>query len=73
MEVQAIDPHDMVRVLERPVDVAVVIDAVPGDIRSDLVMQDRRVGLRGRDGIDDDRQRLVDDVHELGGVARHVG
>ena len=72
VEVQPVDSHNVVGVLDRPVDVAVVVGAVPADVRSDLVVQQGRVGLDRGDAIDHHRERLVADLDQLRGVARQL-
>ncbi len=72
VEVQAVDLDHVVGVLERPVHVPVVVHAVPHDVRADLLVEDRGVGIGRGHRVHDRGQRLVLDVHQLGGVARYV-
>ena len=72
MEVQLVDLDDVVGLLEGPIDVAVVVDAVPDHVAADLLVEDRRVGSDRGERVDDRRQRLVLDLDELGGVTRRV-
>ena len=58
---------------ERPVDVAVVVDAVPDDVRCRPPRAAAaRPGAAAAMRVDDRRQRLVLDLDQLGGVARQL-
>jgi hypothetical protein len=72
MEVETVDPHDVVGVLERPVDVPVVVHAVPHDVASDLLVEHGGVGVGRGHRVDHGWKRLVLDLHELGGIAGDV-
>ena len=70
MEVQPLDLDHVIGVLERPVDVAVVIDPVPGHVGADLLVQDRaRRGRPPRPCRPRTGSGLVLDVDQPGGVA----
>ena len=71
VEVELVDLHDVVGLGESGVDVAPVEDARPDDVRARVVVEDDLV-LQGLARVDEDGQRVVLDLDELGGVAREV-
>jgi hypothetical protein len=77
VEVQALDPHDLVGLGECRVVVAVVEVARPDHVGADVVVQDRGRGVGRLLGIENGLEWLVIDLHQLGGVAgqlaRHRG
>jgi hypothetical protein len=72
VEVQALDPHDLVGVGERRVVVAVVELPRPDDVRADVVVQDRCRGIGGALGVQHGLERLVVDLDQVRGVARQL-
>ena len=69
VEVQALDPHDLVGLGERRVVVAAVELALPDHVRADVVVEERRRGIGRALGVEHRLERLVVDLDELGGVA----
>ena len=67
---QLVDLDDVIGLLERPVDVAVVVDPLPDDVGADGLMQHGSTGRNRGEGVDDRGQRLILDLDELRGVAR---
>ena len=67
MHVQMVDVDDVRRLGEGLLQVAVLEDAVPDDVGPHGGVEDGLVG-GGDLGVDDGRQRLVFDAHELGGI-----
>ena len=66
---QAVDLDDVVGVLHSPVDVSPVEETLPGDVVPEPFVQDGRVWTRGFDAVDDHRQGLVFDLHQVGCIA----
>ena len=71
VEVQALDLHDVVGLGERGVDVAPVEDPRPDDVRARVVVEHGLV-LQRLLGVDEDRQLVVHDLDQVGGVAREL-
>ena len=71
MEVELLDLDHMVGVRERLVDVAPVEDARPDDVRACVVVEHRLV-LERLLGVDEDGQRVVVDLDQVGRVAREL-
>ena len=69
MEVQALDPHDLVGLGKGGVVVAVVEVALPDRVRRHLVVELRRSRVGRVLRVEDRLERLVVDLDELGGVA----
>ena len=69
VEVELLDLHDLVRGLQRAVDVAPVERARPDDVRARVLVEDRRAVVLRRAGVDEHVERLVLDLDEVGGVA----
>ena len=72
VEVELADPHHVVRVRERALDVAPVVDALPREVAAGLVVEHGNVVLLRLARVRDRRQRLVLDLDELAGVAREL-
>ena len=72
VEVQALDPHDLVRLGERRVVVAVVELARPDHVRADVLVQERRRRVGRPLGVEHRLERFVVHLHEVGGVAREL-
>ena len=68
MEVELVDLHDVIGLLQRPIDVAVVEDPFPGDVVAKRLVEDVGVGIGGGNGIDVHRQRLVLHLDRVRGV-----
>ena len=69
---QPLDADDLVGRGERAVVVAPVEVALPDRVVRDVVVELRRVGVGGVLRVDDDVERLVLDLDQLGGVARQL-
>ena len=68
VEVELVDLHDVIGLLQRPIDVAVVVDPFPGDVVAKRLVEDVGVGIGGGNGIDVHRQRLVLHLDRVRGV-----
>ena len=71
MEVQPLDLDDVVGVRERLVDIAPVENSGPHDVRARVVVEDDIV-LQGLLGVDEDGQRVVLDLDQIGSVASEL-
>ena len=71
VEVQPLDPHDVVGVGESSVEVAPVEHARPDDVRAGIFVEDDLV-LQRLLAVEHVRQRLVVDLDQLGSVAREL-
>ena len=69
VEVHLLDADDVVRLRERPVDVAVLVEPVPDEVAAGVVVQHGRVGVERPPRVRDRLHRLVLDLDQLGGVA----
>ena len=72
MEVQPINLDDVVGVLQRKVNVAVVVYPVPRDVGPGLLVQHRRSVLHRLDSIHHHRQWFVFDLYELRGISCRI-
>jgi hypothetical protein len=70
VEVELRDLDHPVGLGEGGIEVAPLVDALPGEIRARLVVEDRCVVAERLAGVGHRRQRLVVHLDELGGVAR---
>ena len=68
MEVELVDFHDVVGFLQRPIDVAVVVHPLPGDVVAERLVEDVGIGIGGGNGIDVHRKRLVLHLDLIRGV-----
>jgi hypothetical protein len=71
VKVELLDRHDPVGLRLRGLPVAPVEDTAPDGVRAGVVVEDGRV-LHGFAGVDEDVERLVLDLDELGRVAREL-
>ena len=69
---EPVDPDDVVGLLQRGLEVAPVELARPDEVRAGLVVEDAGVLVERMLRVDDDGERLVLDLDELGGVAREL-
>jgi hypothetical protein len=69
VEVELGDLDHAVGLGEGGVEVAPLVDALPGQVRAGLVVEDRRVVHERLPSVGHRRQRLVVDLDQLGGVA----
>ena len=72
VEVELVDPHDVVGLLERGAEVTPLVDAGPGEIRADLLVQHRCLVVQRDPRVDDDGERVVVDLDHVGGVSREL-
>ncbi len=72
MEVQSLDPHDLVGLGERGVVVPVVEVPLPDRVVRDLVVELGRGGVGRGLGVEDGIEGLVLDLDEVGGVASEL-
>ena len=72
VEVQLVDRDDVVGLGERRVDVAPLVDAASYGVAAALLVEHGRVLGERLARVDDDVERLVVDLDELGGVAREL-
>ena len=68
VEVELVDPHHVVGLVERGAEITPLVDACPGEIRADLLVQHRRLLVQRDPRVDDDRKRVVVDLDHVGGV-----
>ncbi len=69
---ELVDLDHLVGLGDRAVEVAPIEDARPDDVGAGLLVEHRRIGALRLARIDEDVQRLVFDLDELGSVAREL-
>ena len=72
MEVELVDLHDLVRLGERGVEIAPLVDAVPHQVAAGVLVDRRHAVVLRVAGVGDRVERLVLDLDELGRVARRL-
>ena len=72
VEVELLDLDDAIRLGERSVEVAPLVDALPHEVRAGVVVQHRHAVVLRVARVDDRVERLVLDLDELRRVAREL-